>query len=328
MASTIGEYRVVKWYVLRKIGQAFLTLFVASIVVFIGVRALPGDAATAMSSEGASPAVLAQIRQEYGLDKPIPVQYAAWISHALTGNLGTSPQTGLSVSSVLANRIPVTLELAGMALFLALLFSIPIGIFAALKRNTAFDYISTTGSMVGLSIPHFWFGILFILLFSVQLHWLPASGFVPFTTDSLSNLQHIIMPAVVLAIGLGAVIIRQMRSAMIESLSADYIRTARAKGLAHSAVIGKHALRNSLTTVVTVVGLQLGALISGVVVTEEIFVVPGIGKLTLDSVFNRDYPTLQAVVLITASAYIIVNLITDLLYSVLNPRVRIQGAAT
>ncbi|HET6499606.1 MAG TPA: ABC transporter permease [Amycolatopsis sp.] len=317
-----------KWYVLRKVGQAVLTLFIASVVVFLGVRALPGDAATAMSSEGASPEVLAQIRQAYGLDKPIPVQYFDWLAHVVTGNLGTSPQTGLAVSAVLADRIPVTLELAGVALLLALLISIPIGVLAALKRNTAADYLSTTGSMLGLSVPHFWFGILFILLFAVRLHWLPASGFVPFAADPVANLQHIIMPAVVLAIGLAAVLVRQMRSAMIESLGADYLRTARAKGLAESAVIGKHALRNSLTAVVTVVGLQLGALISGVVVTEEIFVIPGLGKLTLDSVFNRDYPTLQAVVLITSAAYIVVNLVTDLVYSALNPRIRVQGAAT
>jgi peptide/nickel transport system permease protein len=317
----------VKWFVLRKVGQAMLTLLIASIVVFLGVRALPGDAATAMSSEGASPEVLAQIRQAYGLDQPLPVQYLDWVGHLLTGDLGKSPQTGLSVSAVLASRIPVTLELAAVALLLALLVGIPIGIFAALKRNTAFDYFSTTGSMVGLSVPHFWFGILFILLFAVKLHWLPASGFVPLT-DPVANLQHMIMPATVLAIGLAAVLIPQMRSALIQSLSEDYIRTARAKGLTQSAVIGKHALRNSLTAVVTVVGLQLGALISGVVITEQIFVVPGIGKLTLDSVYNRDYPTLQAVVLITASAYIVVNLITDLVYSALNPRVRVQGATT
>ena len=317
-----------RWYVLRKVGQALLTLFIASVVVFFGVRALPGDAATAMSSEGASPEVLAQIRQQYGLDEPLPVQYADWIGHVLTGNLGTSPQTGLAVSAVLADRIPVTLELTAVAVLIALVISIPIGILAALKRNTALDYLSTTGSMLGLSVPHFWFGILFILLFAVRLHWLPASGFVPFATDSESNLQHIIMPAVVLAIGLAAVLIRQMRSAMLQSLGEDYIRTARAKGLAQSAVIGKHALRNCLTAVVTVVGLQVGALISGVVVTEQIFVVPGIGKLTLDSVFNRDYPTLQAVVLVTASVYIVVNLLTDLVYSALNPRVRVQGAVT
>jgi peptide/nickel transport system permease protein len=318
----------VRWYVLRKVGQALLTLFIASVVVFFGVRALPGDAATAMSSEGATPEVLAQIRQQYGLDEPLPVQYADWIGHVLTGNLGTSPQTGLAVSAVLTDRIPVTLELAAVALLIALVISIPIGILAALKRNTALDYLSTTGSMLGLSVPHFWFGIMFILLFAVRLHWLPASGFVPFATDPVSNLQHIIMPATVLAIGLAAVLIRQMRSAMLQSLGEDYIRTARAKGLAQSAVIGKHALRNSLTAVVTVVGLQVGALISGVVVTEQIFVVPGIGKLTLDSVFNRDYPTLQAVVLVTASVYIVVNLLTDLVYSALNPRVRVQGATT
>jgi peptide/nickel transport system permease protein len=316
-----------KWYALRKAGQAVLTLFIASVVVFLGVRALPGDAATAMSSEGASPEVLAQVRQSYGLDQPIPVQYADWIGHVLTGNLGTSPQTGLAVSAVLANRLPVTLELAGVALLLALLLGIPVGVLAALKRDTWLDYLSTTGTMLGLSVPHFWFGILFILAFAVHLHWLPASGFVPFAADPAANLAHLVMPALVLAIGLAAVLARQLRSAMISSLGQDYIRTARAKGLTPAEVIGKHALRNSLTTVVTVVGLQLGALISGVVVTEEIFVIPGLGKLTLDSVFNRDYPTLQAVVLITSAAYIVVNLFTDLVYSALNPRIRVRGAA-
>jgi len=318
----------VKWYILRKVGQAVLTLFIASLVVFVVVRALPGDTATALTSETSDPAVKQAIEHQFGLDQPLPIQYLKWIGQALRGNLGTSPQTGLSVTKELANRLPVTLELAVLAVLIALVVGIPIGVYAALKRDKAFDYFSSVTSLVGLSIPHFWFGILFILLFAEHLKWFPASGSVPFSRSPLSNMEHMILPAVVLAIGLAAVVIRQMRSAMLESLGQDYIRTARAKGLKEVRVVGAHAMRNSLITVVTVVGLQLGALISGVVITEEIFVMPGIGKLTLDSVFNRDYATLEAVVLLTAAAYIVVNLLTDVLYSVINPRVRIAGVAS
>jgi peptide/nickel transport system permease protein len=318
----------VKWYILRKVGQAVLTLFIASLVVFVVVRALPGDTATALTSETSDPAVKRAIEHQFGLDQPLPIQYLKWMGQALQGHLGTSPQTGLSVSKELANRLPVTLELAALAVLIALVVGIPIGVYAALKRDKAFDYFSSITSLVGLSIPHFWFGILFILLFAEHLKWFPASGSVPFRRSPISNLEHMILPAVVLAIGLAAVVIRQMRSAMLESLGQDYIRTARAKGLTEFRVVGAHALRNSLITVVTVVGLQLGALISGVVITEEIFVMPGIGKLTLDSVFNRDYATLEAVVLLTAAAYIVVNLLTDVLYSVINPRVRIAGLAS
>src|SRR5579875_1232329 len=315
-----------KWYLLRRLGASVVTLFLASVVVFAGIRGLPGGPAVALSSETASPAVIAAIKQEYGLNKPLPVQYADWIGQIFRGNMGQSAASGLPVSSELAARIPITFELAVLALVIAVLIGIPAGIAAAVKRDTPVDYMATSGSVLGLSVPHFWLGILFILLFAVKLGWLPASGFVPIT-DPLGNLAHMIMPAFVLGIGIAAVVTRQLRSAMLESLGADYIRTARAKGLGEGAVIGIHALRNSLLTVVTVIGLQLGILISGVVVTEQVFVIPGLGRLTLAAGFSRDYPTREGVVLLTATGYIVVNFLTDITYSLLNPRIRVAGGA-
>ena len=314
------------WYVLQRVGASLLTLLIATVVVFVGVRALPGDPATALSAETSNPAALDAIRAEYGLDKPVPVQYFLWLGHALEGNLGTSPHTGLSVSQSLAERLPITLELTVLALLIALLLGVPLGILAAVRRGSFADYVASTTALAGLSVPHFWLGILFILAFAVNLQWLPASGFVPLT-DPLGNLAHMLMPATVLGIGLAAVVMRQMRSAMLESLGADYVRTARAKGMSEWTVVGLHALRNSLVTVVTVVGLQLGALISGAVITEQIFIIPGIGKLTIDSVFSRDYPMLQGVVLVTATGYILANLLVDITYSLLNPRIRVRGGA-
>ncbi len=316
-----------KWYLLRRFGASLLTLFLATLVVFFGVRALPGGPAIAMSAETASPQVIAAVRREYGLDKPLPVQFVTWLGHAVRGDFGTSPRTGLSVATTLAQRIPITLELSVLALLIALIVGLPLGMLAAVRRGSWLDYVASTTALLGLSIPHFWLGILLILGFAVHLNVLPASGFVPLT-DPLGNLAHMVMPAFVLGIGLAAVVMRQMRSAMLESLGADYIRTARAKGLAERTVVSVHALRNSLTTVLTVVGLQLGTLISGAVITEQIFIIPGIGKLTIDSVFSRDYPVLQAVVLVAATGYIVANFLVDVGYSVLNPRVRVARATT
>ncbi len=315
------------WYLLRRLGASLVTLFAATVVVFLGVRALPGDPAVAMSAETANPAVLESIRQEYGLDEPLPVQYVTWIGHILQGDFGESPKTGVSVARTLAERIPITLELSFLALVIALAIGLPFGIVAAVRRGSLADYLCSTTAITGLSVPHFWLGILFIIAFAIKLNVLPASGFVP-VTQPLDNLAHMIMPAFVLALGLAAVVMRQMRSAMLESLGADYVRTARAKGLSEWTVVGLHALRNSLVTVVTVVGLQFGTLISGAIITEQIFIIPGIGRLTVDAVFSRDYPTLQGVILITATGYIVVNLLVDLAYSALNPRVRVSEGAS
>lgn len=315
-----------RWFVLRRAGTSLITLFGATIVVFLGVRALPGDPAVALSPENTSPGALHAIRVEYGLDKPLPVQYVVWLGHALRGDLGTSPKTGLPVTQTLLERVPITVELAVLALLIALVIGVPVGILAATHRGSLPDYLCSTAALGGLSVPHFWLGILAILAFAVHFPVLPASGFVPLT-DPVANLAHMVMPAVVLGTGLAAVVMRQMRSAMLDSLGADYVRTARAKGMGEWRVVGTHALRNSLVTVVTVLGLQLGVLISGAVITEQIFIIPGIGKLTIDSVFSRDYPSLQGVVLITATGYIVANLLVDLAYSLLNPRIRVAGGA-
>jgi peptide/nickel transport system permease protein len=314
-------------FILRRLGAAAIVLFLGSVLVFLGVRALPGDPARVIAGQEAPPSAIAAVRHDYGLDKPLPVQYARWAGKALQGDFGRSTQDLLPVGHILAQRLPVTIELSVLAMIVAVGVGITAGIVAATRRGRLADYVATGFGLVGLSVPHFWLGILGILLFSVQLHWLPASGYVPFTGDPGGNLERMLLPALVLGTGFAAVLMRQTRSAMLDSLSADYVRTARSKGLAERSVVGVHALRNSLTTVVTVLGLQLGALISGAVVTEQIFVIPGFGKLTVDAVQTRNYPVIQAVVLVTVVGYIVVNLLVDVAYALLNPRVRLVGVA-
>jgi peptide/nickel transport system permease protein len=253
------------------------------------------------------------------------VQYWNWISLALQGDLGESVRTGIEVSEIVVTRLPVTLELTLLSVLVALLLGIPTGIMAAVRQGRLSDYIGSGVALFGLSVPNFWLGLMLILAFAIYVPVLPASGYEPFFSNPLENLRHMVMPAFVLGSGLAAVVMRQMRSAMLESLSEDYVRTARSKGLSERAVVGIHAFRNSLITVTTVVGLQLGVLISGAVVTEQIFVIPGFGKLIVEAVFQRDFPVIQGVILVTTTAYIIVNLLVDLLYSVLNPRIRIAG---
>jgi peptide/nickel transport system permease protein len=311
-------------FLLRKVGAALIVLFLASVLVFLGVRAIPGDPAVALGAENRDPALIAQIRHKYGLDKPLPTQYVRWLSLALRGDLGRD-QRELSVSHTIVTRLPITLELAGLAIAIGGLLGISAGIVAAVRRGKPSDLGSTTLALVGLSVPHFWLGLMLIIAFAVKLHWLPAGGYVSLFQDPVENLRHLIMPALVLGTGLSAVIMRQMRSAMLESLGADYIRTARAKGLPERTVIGVHALRNSLITVTTVLGLQLGALISGAVVTEQIFGIAGFGRLTVDSINQRDYALIQGVVLVAAAGYVVVNLLVDVAYSLLNPRIRVSG---
>lgn len=315
-----------RWYLLRRLGISLLTLWIATIVVFIGVRLLPGSPADALSAELTSPEARQAIEEKYHLDDSIPVQYGYWVSHAVRGDFGQSPLTGLSVSDTVGNALPITLELALFAVLFAMLIGVPAGVIAAARPGKFTDYVASGVALAGLSIPSFWFGILLILLFAVNLGWMPAAGFVPILEDPVSNLQHMVMPALVLGLALAAVVMRQTRSAMLESLGADYVRTARAKGVSEWSVVTSHALRNSLITVVTVFGIQLGQLIVGVVATEQVFDIQGVGRLTLQSVLQRDYPTLQAVVLVTTGAYILVNLLVDLTYSLINPRIRVAGA--
>ena len=313
-------------FVLRKIGAALIVLLIASFFVFLGIRALPGDPAVALGGEDRDPQVVAQIRHDYGLDRPLPVQYVRWLGHALEGDLGED-QRSLSVSHTIITKLPVTLELAGLSVLIAILIGIPTGVLAAVRRGKVSDYVSTTIGLIGLSVPHFWLGLMLIIVFSVNLQWLPAGDYVPIA-HPLANLEHMLLPAIVLGTGFAAVLMRQMRSAMLESMGSDYVRTARAKGLSEWKVVGWHAFRNSLITVTTVIGLQLGALISGAVITEQIFGIAGFGRLTIESVQQRDYTLIQGIVLVAAAGYVLVNLAVDILYSVLNPRIRVSGRPT
>jgi peptide/nickel transport system permease protein len=317
----------VGWFILRRAGAAIIVLLLGSALVFVGVRALPGDPATVLAGQEASPQAVEAIRHDYGLDRPLPVQYVDYLGRTLRGDLGRSTQDKLPVAQIITERLPITIELSVLAIAVAIAIGVLTGIVAAVRRGKFADYMATGFGLVGLSVPHFWLGLLAILLFSVTLRWLPASGYVPFTQDPVGNLERMLLPALVLGTGFAAVLMRQTRSAMLGALSADYVRTARSKGLAERRVVGLHALRNSLTTVVTVLGLQVGVLISGAVVTEQIFIIPGFGKLTVDAVATRNYPVIQAVVLVTVVAYVLVNLCVDILYAVLNPRVRLSGVA-
>jgi len=314
-------------FLVRRVAISVVTLLVISLIVFTGVRMIPGDPARVMGGTDADAAGLAEIRQKYGLDAPIPVQYLRWLGLALRGDLGESIRTRESVVWTVARKLPITMELAGLSLLIALAIAIPAGVFSAVRRNTVWDFLVNAASLCGLSVPSFWLGLMLILLLSVRLHWLPASGFVPLWEDPLANITRMLMPAFVLGATLSAVLMRQTRNSMIDVLAADYIRTAYSKGLPGRAVIFRHAFRNGLIPVVTILGLQMGALMGGAVVTEQIFVVPGFGRLIVESVFTRDYPLVQGVVLITASAYVFINLLVDVSYSLLNPRIRVKGAA-
>jgi peptide/nickel transport system permease protein len=314
-------------FLIRRAAISVVTLVVISLIVFAGVRMIPGDPARVMAGAEADAAGIEEIRAKYGLNDPIPVQYLRWAALALQGDLGRSIRTRDPVLKTVAQKLPITVELACLSVLLAIAIAIPAGVLAAVRRNTAWDVVASAASLGGVSIPNFWLGIMLILFFSVRLGWLPASGFVPVWEDPLANLRRMLMPAFVLGTALAAVLMRQTRNSMIEVLSADYIRTARAKGLAGWVVVFRHAIRNGLIPVVTILGLQMGALMSGAVVTEQIFVVPGFGRLVVEAVFTRDYPLVQGVVLITASSYVLINLAVDASYSLLNPRIRIKGAA-
>ncbi|MEU4551828.1 peptide/nickel transport system permease protein [Micromonospora violae] len=312
-------------YLLTRAWQSALTLLLSTIVVFVGVRALPGDPALALAGEDRSPEALEAIRHHYGLDQPLLVQFAQYVERMAQGDFGVSIRTGTPVSSMLTTALPVTVELSILAILIAAALGVGAGVLAAVRRGRPAEWLANGLALIGLSVPHFWLGLLAILYLSVATGLFPASGFVPILEDPVDNLYHLVLPAVILGTGLAAIIMRQTRSAMLDSLSSDYVRTAKAKGLRPRAVITRHALRNSLIVVVTVVGLQLGGLISGAVVTEQIFGLPGFGKMTIDAVFQRDYPVIQAVVLLTATAYIVINFFVDLLYSVIDPRIRVTG---
>jgi peptide/nickel transport system permease protein len=309
-------------FLAKRLLQLIPTLFFVSVLIFSLQHLLPGDPALIMAGEDRDPAVVEQIRKQYKLDQPIPVQYVYWIKGVLSGDLGESMRFKQGVLGLVLQKLPVTLQLASMAIVIALVIGVGAGVVSAVMRDTVWDYAANVFALWGLSTPNFWLGIMLIFLFSVELGWLPASGFVSPTEDFWRSIASTIMPAFVLGNAIAAVLMRHTRSAMLQALNSDYVRTARAKGLLERSVVLKHAMRNALTPVITLGALEFGTLLSGAVLTEQIFTIPGFGKLIIDAVFNRDYAVVQGVVLVTATTYITLNLIADLLYVLVNPRLR------
>ncbi|EPJ90004.1 MULTISPECIES: ABC transporter permease [Pseudomonas] len=309
-------------FILRRLLSAIPTLILVSLFVFTLQKLLPGDPVLAMAGEERDPAVMEYLRDKYRLNDPLPLQYLHWVGNVLTGDFGTSLRTEQPVTTLLASKLPVTLELAVFALLIALLIGIPTGIISAVRKGTAVDYGANVIALSGISIPHFWLGILLIMIFAVKLQWLPASGFVPIGEDFGQNLKTLILPAFVLGAGLSGILMRHTRSAMLEVLRTDYVRTARAKGLFPRTVILKHALRNALMPIVTLTTLLFGELLGGAVLTEQVFSIPGFGKMIVDAVFNRDYAVVQGVVLCVAIGFLLLNLLADVLYRMINPRLR------
>ena len=302
--------------------QLIPTLFFVSVIIFSLQQLLPGDPALAMAGEERDPAVLEQIRSQYRLDQPVYVQYVYWVAGVLSGNLGESMRLKEPVLTLILQKFPVTLQLALMAIIIALAIGVTAGVVSAIKKNTPVDYAVNVVAMWGISTPNFWLGIMLIFLFAVNLGWLPASGYVRLSEDWRASLASTIMPAFVLGNAIAAILMRHTRSAMLQAMTSDYVRTARAKGLAERSVVLKHAMRNALTPVITLGALELGTLLSGAVLTEQVFSIPGFGKLIVDSVFNRDYAVVQGVTLITATTYILLNLLADIAYVLVNPRLR------
>jgi ABC-type dipeptide/oligopeptide/nickel transport system permease component len=301
-------------YIRRRLMQSVVVVWGVSVLVFFLLRLAPGDPVSLLLVESASPEQIAEAKAKWGLDKPIPVQYAVFLGRALQGDLGDSLFFQEPAIEVLMARMPATLQLSAAALLFSLSVAIPIGMLSALKRDTFWDYLGTSLAMLGQAIPPYWLGIMLILVFSVALGWFPTSG--------RGTLAHLVLPAITLGSVLMALVTRLVRSGMLDVLGEDYVLTARAKGLRERVVIMRHALRNILIPLVTVVGLQLGALFGGAVITESIFAWPGVGRLALQSINARDYPMVQAAVLVISIVYVFLNLAVDLLYVYLDPRIR------
>ena len=311
-------------FLTRRLLIAVPTIILISIFVFALQKLLPGDPLLVLAGEERDPAVLELLREKYRLNDPIVVQYFTWVTNALTGDLGISLRTNQPVTELMMQKLPVTLQLAAMSMIFALVIGVPAGILSAYKKGSLTDYIANVVALSGLSIPNFWLGIMLILLVSVKWQLLPASGYVPLSEDFVQSIRTMLMPSFVLGTALAATMMRHTRSAMLGVLSADYVRTARAKGLTERRVVLKHAFRNALTPIVTLTALLFGELVAGAVLTEQIFTIPGFGKMVVDAVFNRDYAVVQGIVLVTAVGFIFMNLVADALYFILNPRLRGQ----
>ena len=315
-------------YILRRLLLMIPVVFLVTIGIFVIIRIAPGDPVLAYAGEDPNPETIAAVRTELGLDQPLPIQYAAWLSRAIQGDLGRSFQTHQRVLEAITERLPVTFELGTAALLISVTVALVVGTISAIKRNSAIDLLTTSFTIAGVSFPNFYLGLLLILLFAyvVPGHILPPGGFTPFSTDAWDNLRRLILPAITIATASLAVNLRQVRSSLLDVFGLDYMRTARAKGLRERAVIVRHALKNALIPVVTIIGIQVGAIIEGAIITETIFFIPGVGRLAVQAIPSQDYPVVQGVVLVSALSYMLSTLAVDVLYAFLDPRISFGGA--
>lgn len=310
---------------ITRLALAVPMLLGMSVLVFLIIRLVPGDPVLAVLGLNATPELVARLREDLGLNDPIYVQYFHWLADILGGDFGLDYRSNEPIGRMLLDRLPVTIELAGLSLLFAIVAAVPLGVLAALRRGRVADKATQGVSLAGISVPDFWLGIMLILVFSLGLDLLPSSGFVPLGQDPVENVRHMLLPSIALAAGLAAVLIRITRAAMLDVLHQDHIRFTRAKGVEERVVIFKHALRNAAIPIVTVVGLQAGYLLGGAIVIEQVFALPGVGRLVLDSVLQRNYPVVQASVLMVGVMFVLTNLAADLLYAVLNPKLRTPG---
>ncbi|HEV8308036.1 MAG TPA: ABC transporter permease [Methylomirabilota bacterium] len=309
-------------YVFVRLLQLVPVLFMASVAVWLLIYLIPGDPALALLGPDVTPEQLQLARARMGLDQPLPVQYALWLGRVTRGDLGVSYLNGLPVRTMLAQRVPVTLQLTAASLIVALLIAAPLGILSAVRPRSWWSRVASGYNALAMAVPTFWLGILLVLLFGLYLRWLPTSGYVPVWEDPARALRFLVLPAITLGAYVSAILARFTRAALLESLEQDYVRTARAKGLRERAVVGSHALRNALIPVVTVLGLQFGAFMGGAVITEAIFDYPGLGRMLLQAILTRDYTVVQGTILFVVCAFVVINLLTDLAYAFLDPRIR------
>ena len=311
-------------YIMNRVIELIPVLFIVSVIVFAFIHLLPGDPVAAQIGDlGTDLEAIERARHDLGLDQPIVVQYVNWVRDVATGDFGRSIMTRQPVSDAIIERFPVTLQLAVFSLLISFAIAFPTGVLSAYRRNSKRDRIATILALTGVAMPSFWLAILMILVFAVQLGWFPPSGYVKFSESPLQNLHYMVLPAFSLGVVQAAVVMRQVRSSLLEVLGEDYIRTARAKGLAERKVLLTHALRNALLPVLTVMGLQVGRVLGGSVIVETVFAIPGLGRYSINAIYTHDYPVVQAAVLVTALAVVLSNLVTDLLYAVFDPRIRL-----
>jgi peptide/nickel transport system permease protein len=313
-------------YIAKRLLALIPVLFGVSLIVFFLVRLIPGSALEMYmgTQVEATPQQMEELKRIFGEDKPVPVLYVEWLGQLARGDFGYSLRTGRPVLPDILSRLPLSLELTLLALVIALVIGIPQGIFASLKKNPVSDVINRIAGLIGLSLPQFWLAALMVLAFSNTQGWIPMGNYVKFTANPLKNLQMLFLPALAIGIGLAAVVMRYTRNSMLEVLQQDYIRTAKAKGLKKRVVIGRHALKNAILPVITVVGFNTGYLLGGSIVIEEVFALPGMGRLALYAIYQRDYPVIQGVILIIATIFVLVNLVTDLIYALVDPRIRLD----